>query len=169
MPDSVDALKEWEERYARGEERPLGSYVALLFTYLGAVVAMIVTGRIRRVKVPDRIPAADLALLSVAVFRASRLITKDSITAVARAPFTAYKEPAGHGEVNEEVIGKGPRHAVGELVSCPFCISVWLASVGIFAMVVFPRAARLVCSVLNAAAGADVLQFVYSALGEATG
>ncbi len=168
-PDSPTAapLRRLEDRYSRGAERPLGSYAGLLGTYLSAVVALVATGRVRRVRVPERIPAADLALLTVGVFRASRLITKDSVTAVARAPFTEFKEPAGHGEVNEEVVGTGARHAVGELVSCPFCISVWLATVGMFGMLAFPRAARTICSVLSAVAGADALQFVYSALGQA--
>lgn len=160
-------LTDWERRYAQGEERPLGSYLGLLATYLGLVSTLVLTGRARRVTVPPRVAAADLALLTVGVFRASRLVTKDSVTAVARAPFTEFKEPAGHGEVNEEVIGSGPRHAVGELVSCPFCISVWLATVGMFGMLVFPRATRIICSVLSAVAGADTLQFVYSALGRA--
>ena len=163
---TVAPLRRLEDRYARGSERPLGSYAGLLGAYLSSVVALVVTGRVRRVRVPERIPAADLALLTVGVFRASRLITKDSVTAVARAPFTEFKEPAGHGEVNEEVIGTGPRHAVGELVSCPFCISVWLATAGMFAMLAFPRAARTITSVLTAVAGADALQFVYSAMGQ---
>ena len=161
-------LRRVEQRYARGEERPLGSYAGLLGAYLAGVATLVTVGRARRVRVPERIPAADLALLTVAVFRASRLITKDSVTAVARAPFTEFKEPAGHGEVNEEVVGTGARHAVGELISCPFCISVWLATVGMFAMLAFPRAARVVCSLLSAVAGADALQFAYSAMGQAT-
>lgn len=168
--DSIaTGLGEWEQRYAQGTERPLGSYVGLLATYLSAVASLIVVARVRRVRVPTRIAAADLALLTTGVFRASRLITKDSVTAVLRAPFTEYREPAGHGEVNEDVIGTGPRHAVGELVSCPFCISVWLATVGMFGMLAFPRVTRTVCSVMTAVAGADVLQFVYSALGRAAG
>ena len=168
--DSVATeLSEWERRYAGETERPLGSYAGLLATYLSAVLSMIAVARARRVRVPARIPAADLALLTTGVFRASRLITKDSVTAVVRAPFTEYKEPAGHGEVNEEVVGTGPRHAVGELVSCPFCISVWLATAGMFGMLTFPRATRTICSVMSAVAGADALQFAYSALGRAAG
>lgn len=167
MPDT-NYLTEWEQRYAQGEERPLGSYLLLLASYLGTVLSLVGWGRLRRVRLPDRMPASDLALLTVAVFRASRLITKDSVTAVARAPFTRYKEPAGHGEVNEEVVGQGPRHAIGELVSCPFCISVWVATVAMFALLAFPRPARVVFSMLTTMAGADALQFVYSALGEAT-
>lgn len=163
---SASTLREMESRYARGEERPLGSYAGLLGTYAGLVSGLVAIGRSRRAGLPERVPVEDLALLATATFRASRLVTKDSVTAVARAPFTRFEEPGGPGEVNEEVIGTGPRHAVGELLSCPFCMSVWLATVGMFGMVVFPRQTRLVCSMLGVSAASDALQFGYTALQE---
>ena len=162
----ADQLRRLERRYASGEERPLGSYAALLGTYVSLVGGMVAAGRSRGVRLPERLPAADLALLGLATFRAARLVTKDSVTSVARAPFTRYEEPAGAGEVHEEVIGTGPRHAVGELLSCPFCISVWLATAGVFGMVGFPRQTRLACSVLAVSAASDALQFAHTALHE---
>lgn len=138
----------------------------MLATYTGLVGGLVATGRARRARLPERFPLEDLVLLSVATFRAARLVTKDSVTAVARAPFTRFEEPGGPGEVNEEVIGTGPRHAVGELLSCPFCMSVWLATFGVFGMTVFPRQTRMVCSALGVSASSDLLQFVYSALQE---
>lgn len=165
-PLSATTLRRWERRYAADAERPLGSYAALLATYAGLVTGLVATGRARHARLPERVPVEDLTLLAVATFRASRLVTKDSVTAVARAPFTRFEGPGGPGEVNEEVIGTGPRHAIGELLSCPFCISVWIATVGLFGMVVFPRQTRLVCSALAVSATSDALQFAYSALGE---
>lgn len=165
---TATTLRRWERRYAAGEERPLGSYAGLLATYAGLVGGLVATGRARQARLPERLPVEDLLLLSVATFRAARLVTKDSVTAVARAPFTRFEEPAGPGEVNEEVIGTGPQHAVGELLSCPFCISVWLATVGVFGMTVFPRQTRMICSALGVSAAGDALQFVYSALQEQT-
>jgi hypothetical protein len=166
---AISQLHMLEREYANGSERPLGSYAGLLGTYTGLVSGLVAVGRARGASIPDRIPAADLALLAVATFRASRLLTKDSVTAVARAPFTRFEEAGGPGEVEETVVGTGPRHAVGELLSCPFCISVWVASVGIFGLIVFPRQTRLACSLLGAVAASDVLQFAYSAMHEATG
>lgn len=167
MPTAVpDRLRAWERRYSAGEERPLGGYAALLGIYGGATAAMIGWARSRGTRLPERLAAADLALLAIGTFRASRLITKDSVTAFARAPFTRFQGPAGEGEVHEEVGGHGFRHATGELVSCPFCIAVWLATAGVFAMVTYPRAARAVCSVLAVEAGSDLLQYGYSALRE---
>lgn len=163
---TTDHLRGWEQAYAQGEERPLGSYALLLGTYLGSVGAAVASGRRRKVRWPERIGAADLALLTIATFRASRLVTKDSVTAVARAAFTEFEGPAGHGEVNEKVVGRGPRHAVGELVSCPFCISVWVATAGVLGLALAPRATRMAASALAATAGADALQFAFSALAD---
>lgn len=159
-------LRRWERRYAAGSERPLGSYAGLLGVYAALVTGLVATGRARHARLPERIRVEDLLLLSVATFRASRLITKDSVTAVARAPFTRFEEPGGPGEVNEEVIGTGPQHAVGELLSCPFCMSVWLGTIGVFGTIVFPRQTRVASSVLGVSAGSDLLQFAYSAVEE---
>ena len=34
-----------------------------------------------------------------------------------------YEEPAGHGELEEHARGTGMRRAVGQLLTCPYCIS----------------------------------------------
>ena len=114
--------------------------------------------------IPDGIPWQDVALLAVATHRLSRLITKDSVTAVVPAPFTRFNEPAGDGEVNEEVRGTGLRHAVGELLTCPFCIAQWIATAFAFGLVLAPRATRFVAATLTAVTASDWLQFAHSAL-----
>lgn len=83
------------------------------------------------------------------------------MTSPLRAPFVRYEEPAGEGEVNESVRGHGARHAVGELMTCPFCLSVWVASGLAAGLVIAPRPTRLVLSTLTAIAGSDALQLVY--------
>lgn len=45
--------------------------------------------------------------MALATAHLSRLITKDSVTSVLRAPFARFEEPAGEGEVNEEAVGSG--------------------------------------------------------------
>lgn len=113
---------------------------------------------------PVRPAWSDLALISVATHRLSRLVTKDSVTAVVRAPFTRFEEPAGEGEVNEEVRGTGLRHGVGELLTCPFCIAQWIATGFAFGLVLAPRATRFVATTLTAVTASDWLQFAHSAL-----
>src|SRR6266568_351705 len=86
------------------------------------------------------------------------------------APFASYEGtagPAGPAEVQEEVRGTGSRKTIGELVTCPFCTSVWVAT-GLTAGLVFlPRATRLATATLTALAGADLLQFANALLEKA--
>lgn len=163
-PDSpAAALRAVRDRHAHGAPRPLGGYAALLAGYSGMLGGMVVAGRRLGRPLPERPPAADLALLTVATYRLSRLVTKDSVTAVLRAPLTRYEEPAGEGEVNESVTAPGAGHALGELVTCPFCVSVWLASVLSFGLVVAPKPTRLAAGTLSAVTGSDFLQLAFAA------
>lgn len=150
--------------YSPDVDRPLRAYSLLASCYGSAVVAMTLYRRSRRLSLPERLHAVDFVLLSVGVFRASRLLTKDSVTSFVRAPFTEFQGSIGAGEVEEAPVGTGLRHALGELLTCPFCVSMWLATTGTFGMVTFPRHARIVCTVLAALAAADALQFAHAGL-----
>lgn len=100
-------------------------------------------------------------MLGVATHKLSRLIAKDSVGAVFRAPFTTFEKATGNGEVHDDGRGKGLRHAVGELVTCPFCLAVWTATALAYGLVLAPRATRLVLSVLSTVWVSDVLQLAY--------
>jgi len=66
------------------------------------------------------------------------------------------------------VRGHGAQKAVGELITCPFCTGVWVAT-GLTAGLVFlPRVTRLATGTFAALAGADMLQFVHAWLTKAT-
>lgn len=104
----------------------------------------------------------DLALYALATEHLSRLITKDSVTAVLRAPFTEFKEPAGEGEVNEEVVGDGTRHAVGELLTCPFCVAQWVATALVAGSIAAPDLTRAVVAISATARLSDYLQLLYA-------
>jgi hypothetical protein len=152
------------EQYSGGNDRPLKDYGAFIAAYGTGVALAVAIGRKRGVKLPERIGFGDLALAAVATHRVSRLLSKDSITSVVRAPFTRYVEPAGAGEVNEEVRGTGLRHAVGELLACPFCLGQWVGTAFVGGLVFAPRATRVVASVFATVAVSDALQFGYAAL-----
>lgn len=163
----LEAAGRIEENYAHGEDRPLGSYLGAMSVYAGLVGTAVLVGRKRRIPLPERISAGDLALIAVATHKLSRTIAKDAVTSPLRAPFTAYKEPAGAGELNEEVRARGWSHGIGELISCPFCLAQWISTVFVGGLVVAPRATRLVASVFATRAGSDMLQFGYAALERA--
>ena len=150
-----------EEAYRHGEDRPLRSYAALM----GAYGLLVTTGGVvlrRRRSLPERIEPGDLALISVATHKLSRRVTKDSVTSPLRAAFTRYSGRSGPAELSEEVRGSGGRKAVGEMLTCPFCVGQWIATGFMFSLVLAPRATRMAASVLCATSAADFLQFAYA-------
>lgn len=160
-----DASSDVLHEYSHGEERPLRGYALILGTYAAGVVAASSFLRLRRrTSIPERPSLADLLMLTVATHISTRLIAKDAVTAVLRAPFTRFEESAGEGEVNESVRARGLGHAVGELLVCPFCLAVWVATALGVGMLIAPRATRWAAGVLCAIAGSDYLQFAYSAI-----
>ena len=147
--------------YAHGEERPLGSFLVIMGAY-GAVtggMAGFLLARGRRL--PDRLAWSDLALLAVATHKASRQLAKDPVTSPLRAPFTRFSGTSGEAELEEEVRGTGMRKALGELVTCPFCLGQWVATAGVFGLIAAPRATRAVASVFTVLAASDALQYAY--------
>lgn len=103
-------------------------------------------------------------MITLATHKASRLLAKDRVTRPMRAPFTSPQEDAGAGEVEERARGTGLRRAIGELLICPYCLGMWMATLFAAGMTVLPRQTRWVASVLAAHFGSDVLQIAYRKL-----
>lgn len=162
-------LRRWartqQREYTRGEPRPLAGDLGAMGVYLGLVTAGAAAVRASGRELPARIPVGDAALLTVATFRLSRRIAKDPVTSPLRAPFTTFEGPSGHAEVAEEVREHGgAKHAVGELLTCPFCLAQWVATGLVFGYATAPRATRLAALAMTMVAGSDVLQFVYDGI-----
>jgi len=165
MTFSVRArLDRLRRQYSPHEHRPLDGYATTMgaFGVLAGSLAVVAkaTGR----TVPERPAVQDVVLISLATHKLSRLIAKDSITSPLRAPFTRYAEPAGSAELNEEVRDEGStlRHSIGELISCPFCLAVWVATGLTSGLVFAPRFTRLVATAFTAVAASDFLQMAYT-------
>ena len=154
-----------EREYTNGEPRPLAGDLGAMGVYLGLVSAAGAAVRASGQQLPERIPVGDAFLLTVATFRLARRIAKDPVTAPIRAPFTQFQGPSGHAEIAEEVREHGGvKHAVGELLTCPFCLAQWVGTGFVFGYVAAPRATRLAALTMTMVAGSDVLQFVYDAI-----
>ncbi|HET9692036.1 MAG TPA: DUF1360 domain-containing protein [Acidimicrobiales bacterium] len=165
----IDVLRRQHDEYRHGADRPLTGYLGLLATY-GTLTAAATATIARRGRLARRVGLTDLALLAVTTFRISRLITKDSVTGAVRAPFTEYKEAAGEGEVNEEVRGgTGWRHAVGELVTCPFCLGQWVATAATTGMYLAPDVTRFAGTICATGVASDLFQLGWSSAKEALG
>jgi hypothetical protein len=149
--------------YAPNEDRPISAYAVLVSVFGvslgGSLAAVRLTGR----ELPERVGTLDTLVIGIAAHKLSRLIAKDKVTSFLRAPFTRFQDFAGHGEVEEEAYGHGLRHAIGEMLICPYCLGLWCASALTVGLVAAPRSSRLVSSVLVSHTISDFLQVVYRA------
>jgi hypothetical protein len=149
-------------RYSGDEERPLGGYVGTMATY-GAVVGTLAgITRLTNHDLPDGLSTKDLVLSAVATHKLSRLVTKDPVTSPLRAPFTRFHGAQAPSELSEEVRGEGAQKAIGELLTCPFCVDLWIATALMAGFIYLPRSTRLAVDTFATLAGADMLQFAYA-------
>lgn len=156
-------LRHVQEEYAGDADRPLRGYLTTLAGYGGFVVVLVGIAVWRRRDLPARSSLGDTVLVSLATHKLSRLVAKDAVLSPLRAPVTRYAEAAGAGELNEQVLHGELRHSVGELISCPFCLNVWVATGFTVGLVLAPRFTQLVAGTLTAVAVSDTLQLVYDA------
>lgn len=169
LSDTMDRVRAVGVRiaaeYESGREaRPIGGYLRAMATYGTLVSGLTAVGRARGVRLPDRVPLNDLALLGVATFRGSRILAKSAVTSPLRALFTEFAGPGGPGEVQEDVTAEGHLHAVGELLTCPFCLGQWVGTVMVAAYLADPRRTRWIAATLATAATSDALQLAYARL-----
>ena len=160
-------LRHVGESYGGGQ--PLRGYLTTLTVYSSVVAGLTGAARLVGHQAPRRPEPTDVVLLSVATHKLSRLLAKEAVTSPLRAPVTRFQGAAGSSEVNEEPRLGGPGHAAAELMSCPFCLGVWVAT-GLCAGLVFvPRLTRLVAAGLTMVAASDFLQLAYDAAKRSSG
>ncbi|MGH3144236.1 MAG: DUF1360 domain-containing protein [Rubrobacter sp.] len=152
------------EGYKKDEDVPLSSYGVLagVFNLIFALFLLVArtTGR----PIPERIGVGDIALLGVATHKLSLVGSEDAVTSPLRAPFTEVQEKQSPKKVEEEPRGGGLQRSVGELLTCKFCLSVWLASFFTYGLVLVPRVTRLVAAVFAVVTVSDHLHQAYKAL-----
>jgi Protein of unknown function (DUF1360) len=144
-----------------GADRPLGAYAALMGAYAALVAGFTAWLRRSERDLPERPSVADIALLTVATHKASRLLAKERVTAAVRAPFTEIDVRAGVDASAERASGEGLRRALGELLGCPRCLSLWIATSFMAGLIAAPRATRWVAAGLAAVFGSDLLHIAY--------
>lgn len=155
--------KEVFEGYG-GEEQRLYSYATLmgLFNLIFAVFLLLVKGTGRAL--PERVDAKDLVLLGVATHKLSLIGAQDAVTSPLRAPFTELQEKESPKSLDEKPRGKGLRRSVGELLTCQFCLGMWVASFFTYGLVLAPRVTRLIATVFTVVTISDHLHQTYKAL-----
>lgn len=158
----TDAARTQGAQYADGEDRPLRGYVVTMAVYGGLVGALAGMAKLSGRDIPDGLSGSDVVLSAAATHKLSRLLAKDPVTSPLRVPFTSYRGTSGDAELAEEVRGQEGQKAVGELITCPFCLGVWVATGMTAGLICLPRTTRLAMGTLAALAGADMLQFAHA-------
>jgi hypothetical protein len=140
----------------RQEERPLPEYAALTAVFGGVLGGFLLLAERR---LPKRVPFGDMLRIGLASYKLGRLVAKGDVTTWVRAPVTQDSEAT-------EPKPRGVERALGELVTCPYCVGVWIASGLSYALVLFPRQTRLVTTIFGGQAVADFLNAAFVRLQE---
>ena len=101
------------------EERPLPEYAALTAVFGAVLGGFLVLARRR---LPERVGFGDVLRIGLASYKVGRLIAKEDVATFVRAPVTQDEEAT-------EPKPDGLQRALGELVTCPYCIGLWVARV----------------------------------------
>lgn len=133
------------------DETPLPEYAALTAAFGGVLGGFLLLAHRR---LPERIGPGDVVRVGLASYKIGRLVAKDEVTSWVRAPVTRDEEAT-------EPKPRGMERALGELVTCPYCVGLWTASGLSCALVLFPRETRLVTSIFGAQAVADFLNAAF--------
>ena len=163
MVQGVQRIRAEADAYRDGEDRPLEGYALVMAVFAALVAGAAGLAKLSGRRLPPTMGPWDVVLLAAGTHKLSRTITKDAVTAPLRAPFTRYTGRGGPAEVMEEVrSASGLRHSLGELLTCPFCLDVWISTGFAVGWVFAPRVTRLVAGTLTALTGADFLQLAYA-------
>lgn len=154
----VEEAREYDDR----GDVPLPGYAGSLTAFALAVASVATVGRATGRGLPERYDLTDLALGALATHKFTRLVSKGSVTAPIRAPFTEFDEPAGSAELNERARGGRVRHTVGELLTCPFCLGQWVGTGYVAGLALAPRPTRAWAAVFAVTGVSDLLQQVYA-------
>jgi hypothetical protein len=152
------------EGYKKGEDIPLFSYGVLAGTFNLIFAIFLLVARVTGRPIPERIEARDVALLGMAVHKVSLVGSQDAVTSPLRAPFTEVQEKESPKKLDEKPRGEGLQRSVGELLTCKFCLGVWVASFFTYGLVLVPRLTRLVAAVFAVVTVSDHLHQIYKAL-----
>lgn len=147
-------------------EMPLGSYALLMGVYSSALAGYLAwRGGLGRSAFP-RMSVEDVALFGLATHKLTRILAKDFVTAPVRAPFVRFESSDRASEVTESSRGRGLRRAVGDLISCPFCLGPWVAGALVCLHAIRPRETRFVASIFALTTLSDFLQRSYEWVGQ---
>lgn len=136
----------------------LSAYITLETTFLVSLSTFLLIYQATGHRLPKRLSLFELLLMGISTYKLSRIITRAKITMPLRAPFAMYEQDGGYGEVEEKPRGKGLQHAIGEAITCPYCIGLWIATALNCLHIISPNLGRFINGIFTTAALSDFLQ-----------
>jgi len=129
--------------------------LALIGTFLGSLATFSLTAHRREGQAGGS--PFDLLLLGLASYRIGRMLAYERVAEPLRAPVTTtVPDPSGFGET-VVARGDGSRKAIGELLSCPICISTWASAGLVYGMQLAPAPTRVLAKTLGVAGIAELI------------
>lgn len=130
--------------------------------FLGLIVmAAIILETESRVLLTD-LTVTDYVLMTLATWRVTRLFVYDAITKFFREQFWDIVKVGKGYELEKPKFG--PRRTLADLLSCPWCFSMWAAAMVMFIYLISPYGVYLVI-LLALSAVAALLQIVSNLIG----
>ncbi len=130
--------------------------------FLGLIVmAAIILETESRVPLTE-LTAIDYVLLALATWRVTRLFVYDAITKFFREQFWDIVKAGKGYELEKPKFG--PRRTLADLLSCPWCFSMWAAAMVIFIYLITPYGVYLVLLLALSSVGA-FFQIVANLIG----
>jgi hypothetical protein len=142
-------------------EQPLAAYAGTAAGF-GAALTLTIVALKRSGRLPERLDKEDMILAGIATHKLTRLVARDRVTSFLRAPFTS-NQITDHGEIEEAPRGTGMQRAIGELLSCPYCLAQWVAAAFACGYAAAPRTTRFIASIYAMETISDSLQVAYRA------
>lgn len=144
----------------------LGGFAGSLASYGAALAGLAAVARASG-RTPGHYALSDVLVGGLATHKFTRLLSKGSVASPMRAPFTEFAGPGGSGEHDEQARGDhGLRHTVGELLTCPFCLGVWVGTGYVAGLALAPRTTRAWAAAFAVTGISDFLQHAYSRVRE---
>jgi len=135
--------------------------IFLLFYIILVVMAVIILESEARMVYTD-LTLLDLALVSLASFRITRMFVYDSMTKFFREQF--YDAKVVRNKVTLVKPLTGPRRTLADLICCPWCFGIWATTCVLFFYLLTPLA-YLPVLILALASIATMLQLFANMIG----
>ncbi len=149
------------EGYDADDEVPLGAYATLVGVFSSIFALFLLIVRLTGRELPGRIRFADLALLGAASHKLSWIVSNASVTSFIRAPVTELQEVKSPTNLDEKPRGDGLQKALGDLLTCQFCLGMWVTAFFSYGLVLLPRTTRFVAGMFSILTFSDFMHQAY--------